>query len=1675
MPVVASQLAANISIQGAQQAQATFASMASGSNKAQANLSQLQSVAQEVSNVVQNKFAAALRSSQAPLQALAQQAADAGIDTSKLSDLQAKAAVAADNLAVAQDRAAAALQKAANITIDAASSEAQITAAQNQASLAADKVAIAENAAAAAMSKLGLESETLSSALATSSEKSSLFSTAMGGMKEGASGFLTAFSEAPGKLLELGQNIGFAIFGIQQFIQVGQQAAAGLENLGKKAGDFQQGITQLSTGAGELQSNLGMVSDGILKMAPEVGTTTTELTAGMYQIESAGQHGAAALVTLQDAAEGAKTSNSALKDVANGVTTEMTDYIAKNVGAAQATNTLIESVKLGKSNIGDMSKSMATILPTSAAVGVSLTDTAAAMSTMTHEGTPAADAATYLKATLMALEAPSSAATKTLASIGLTSQQVSDEMKVSLPGALELIVDHLKTQFPEGSAAYVNAMKNIVGGTRGMQGILELTGANLTTFEGDVTDVAGAVKTGGSSISGWTQVQQDFNFEMQRAQEGTEVLGITLGTKLFPIFTQVFGWVASTAMPALNNFSHWFFDDGIPALQSFFAPLQTAGKIFDDFVGHGQAAIPILAGIGAVIAGLLVPAIWSVASGVIAATWPVLAVAAAVAGLTAVFLHFYNTSAGFRDFLTSTGIVLRQIGSFIAGVFTPVWQQLQEVWSSQLQPALQEVWNSLKQLQPELTIVGEIVGGVLLGAVVLIIGEFGAMIGALGGMMHGVAEVIGGVVQIVSGFIQTIAGIVAFIIDLFTGNFGKLGGDLKTILGGVGEIFSGFGNVLKGIVDGIIGGVVGGFKGMATTVIGTLTDLVTGVDNNTKKASISAQLNTAQMKDKSIENAQKMNEGTQNNLINMRNGIEEQLKQTTDAAQKHTLEMKLNTINNSLEMAQATGRNIVDMRTKSQEQLDLLKQGVDTSMMSAADKAKYHSLNMKDMYLQGVISMDNDSIKRVDEMRLGILDELSRTTDGAKKQSLETQLTQVTNAENTAKKVKDAHVKMRTDTESELDKLKKSIADKSAGIMGDITGFFGGIGKWFTDRWHDVQGAFGNTGQWFHDRWNEAWTATTTVFGNIGGWFTDRWHDIQGVFGSIGKWFGDRWNDVMNSTKPFRDYMGDVFQTIWNILVALWGKLGKWFQDRFGEVNAFLAPIGGWFHDHFTQAWNAVVGAFQFLGKWFSDRWTDVKNIFGGVGQWFHDRWQEAWNKTVEVFTPIGKWFGDRWTDVKNIWGGIGQWFHDRGQEAWNKITQVFGPIGKWFGDRWNEIKTNISNKWNEIKTDASTMFKGIINGIIDQLNNGIQAFATFVNFFGQKLDDLATSLNAKPTIPMVKFAPIPHYAAGTDSHPGGPAIVGEKGREMVWLPQGAAVAPNDITEKMLSMFKGKIPGYADGVGDIGSKIMDWVAGGAKSILDNLISTMHITAPNILGMSNIAGGMFDTIKKYALSWIGSILPAFNASTAGGTAVNVPGNVASWIAQAMALTHVPSNWATDLGVIAMHESGGSATAVNRTDSNALAGHPSQGLFQTIPSTFAAHMLPGHTNILNPVDNAASAIEYIIGRYGDVFHVPGIVSLAHGGAYQGYANGGIINEPIAGIGLRTGTNYAFGENGKELVTPYVPSGVNLAQHSQAPANITIIVQPNDFNIDGRRMNRALEPYRIEDVRRISGANI
>jgi soluble lytic murein transglycosylase-like protein len=114
-----------------------------------------------------------------------------------------------------------------------------------------------------------------------------------------------------------------------------------------------------------------------------------------------------------------------------------------------------------------------------------------------------------------------------------------------------------------------------------------------------------------------------------------------------------------------------------------------------------------------------------------------------------------------------------------------------------------------------------------------------------------------------------------------------------------------------------------------------------------------------------------------------------------------------------------------------------------------------------------------------------------------------------------------------------------------------------------------------------------------------------------------------------------------------------------------------------------------------------------------------------------------------------------------------------------------------------------------------------------------------------------------------------------------------------------------------------------------------------------------------------------------------------GGLDGWIAEALQIVDLPQSLAPSIKRIVMKESGGNPRAINNWDSNARRGTPSQGLMQTIPSTYKAYVHPEVKTrpITDPVANITAGVRYMIANYGmDTLEAGGRSNSA--GNYVGY---------------------------------------------------------------------------------------
>ena len=114
-----------------------------------------------------------------------------------------------------------------------------------------------------------------------------------------------------------------------------------------------------------------------------------------------------------------------------------------------------------------------------------------------------------------------------------------------------------------------------------------------------------------------------------------------------------------------------------------------------------------------------------------------------------------------------------------------------------------------------------------------------------------------------------------------------------------------------------------------------------------------------------------------------------------------------------------------------------------------------------------------------------------------------------------------------------------------------------------------------------------------------------------------------------------------------------------------------------------------------------------------------------------------------------------------------------------------------------------------------------------------------------------------------------------------------------------------------------------------------------------------------------------------------------GGLDGWIAEALDHMGMSQEFAPGLKRIILKESNGNPDAINNWDSNALAGNPSEGLMQVIPSTFKKYVHPDFADrdVTDPVANITAGVRYMIDRYGEDTLAAG-GRTGSGGGYLGY---------------------------------------------------------------------------------------
>jgi len=634
----------------------------------------------------------------------------------KVADTSTAAAGGADKLAAAQKRvavstaelAAAQREYEASMATVATEGDAAVASADRQV-VALERLKKAEAEAALAAkdaAKVQAEAAAASADATVASADKSVAADAKAG--EGAK---TRSKATKGALLGI----------------VGVAAVVGIESI-KMAAKFQTSTTKLVTSGGVAESQIGGMRTGILALSGQVGVSAVDLSTAMYKITSAGYDGAGALGMLKAAEQGAKAEQADGVKVADALSSAMRDYYPAVTDAAGVTKTsgdvmskMVEATSRGKMTFDQLAGSLNSVLPNAAAANISLSDTLGVLASMTVHGISAEQATQNMAHAIGAFQKPSQQMSKSMAAIGLSSDDIRDKLgERGLSGTLQLLSDKARSAMDpktgkvvldlqdalkksdvtvqtlgghlfDGSMtmgdftkaakglspvaagqamafrtlamqyhqlgnesksgadvmqSYAGELGKLTGDATTLKVALMTTGGNAQYTADSVTAVGGASADAAGNVKGWAEIQKTFNQQLSESKGALGSVAIQLGTQFLPALTKVAAGFAVFANKLAGN--------------------------KDMLITFGIVAGAVV--LGAIV--MLTVATWNWAAATLAATWPILAIIGAVAGLAAGFMYLWNHFEGFRNFWKAAW---KDISGWVATAWTKIKKIFDEI------------------------------------------------------------------------------------------------------------------------------------------------------------------------------------------------------------------------------------------------------------------------------------------------------------------------------------------------------------------------------------------------------------------------------------------------------------------------------------------------------------------------------------------------------------------------------------------------------------------------------------------------------------------------------------------------------------------------------------------------------------------------------------------------------------------------------------------------------------------------------------------------------------------------------------------------------------------------------------------------------------------------------------
>lgn len=297
-------------------------------------------------------------------------------------------------------------------------------------------------------------------------------------------------------------------------------------------------------------------------------------------------------------------------------------------------------------------------------------------------------------------------------------------------------------------------------------------------------------------------------------------------------------------------------------------------------------------------------------------------------------------------------------------------------------------------------------------------------------------------------------------------------------------------------------------------------------------------------------------------------------------------------------------------------------------------------------------------------------------------------------------------------------------------------------------------------------------------------------------------------NSIIPIVKSVVGTIAKVLPVIANTFVSVAKKLTPVIKTIATAIRAAIPVVGSLFSKAFELVGNAIAKVMPFIRQ--------VVEIVGSTIVFVIEKASPIVTKLAETFTVVFNAIAEKLRDfiikVQFVWsvvqptvskigeiakkvlegvlgGAIGaaigffESFIKTAKDVFSGVTTALGGILDFiqgvFTGNWSKAWEGIKTVFSGIFTSISAIAKSTINGVIGIINGAISG----INKMGITIPDWVPGLGGKAF--KIDVPKIPMLYTGTTNWQGGPAVIHDRGAEIVDLPSGTRVYPHDKSLEM--------------------------------------------------------------------------------------------------------------------------------------------------------------------------------------------------------------------------------------------------------------------------------------------------